>query len=102
MVPGAPEVLVNSNFSLQLTNILFTFILLDCIAGLSLCVVVPQGFFMDSKVFLVIMSGKITSITLDVSQCHSAEKNEKCWIEELERIKLNGMEDDYKENCDCK
>ena len=72
------------------------------IVGLSLCVVAPHSFFKDSKVFLVIMSGKITSITLDVPQCHSAEKNKKCWTEELERIKLNGMEDDYKENCDCK
>ena len=39
---------------------------------------------------------------LDLDPSHGAEKNMNCWNEELERIKHDGLDLDYKEKCDCK
>ena len=45
---------------------------------------------------------KNKNICLDVNPCQEEKKNMTCWVEEVERIKLDGLGADYIEKCDCK
>ena len=45
---------------------------------------------------------KNKNICLDGNQCQEEKKNMTCWVEELERIKLDGLGEDYNKKCDCK